>query len=157
MRHFIKLFLLALAFLSSQAWGNPVDAMKTLTQIAPTKQWNAQNAIEVDIDCDNQKDYVFLSQADSKVTIGMVMGRDLNKAYLSEITMRDDKKEVCLGTATILAESMDYEPKFVTGKSVEGFKRSQCLAFRLSAGQCESYHFFWNTQHNRPAWWRWSK
>ena len=157
MRTLIKFCLLILAAFSLPAFANPSDAMKTLTQIAPQTQWDAKNAIEVDIDCDQQKDYVFLHQADGKVTIGMVLGKDLNKAYLSKISMVNDKKEACVDAATIQPESLDYNPKFVTGKSVDGFKRSQCFAFRLSSEKCEPYHFYWNTTQDRPAWWRWSK
>lgn len=161
MRHINRLCLFVLAVFWLPAFGNPTDALKTLTQIAPGTKWDAKSAIEVDLDCDNKKDYVFLSQvdgqADGKVTIGMVMGKQPNKAYFSKITMTNDKKAACAGPASIPAESLDYEPKFTTGKSVEGFKRSQCQSFRLESDKCEPYHFYWNTLHDRPAWWRWSK
>ena len=75
MRTLIKLCIPVLAAFWLSASANPTDALKTLSQVAPTTQWDARNAIEVDIDCDNQKDYVFLTQVENKVTIGMVLGK----------------------------------------------------------------------------------
>lgn len=161
MRHISRLCLFILAVFWLPAFASPADALKTLSQIAPITQWDTKSVIEVDIDCDNQKDYIFLSQvtgqADGKVTVGMVLGKHRNKAYFSKISMTNNKKEACTGTANILVESLDYEPKFTTAKSVEGFKRSQCQSFRLESDKCEPYHFYWNTTQDRPAWWRWSK
>lgn len=157
MRHLIKLCLLALTTLSLHAWGNSTDALKTLNLVAPKTAWDAKSVIEIDIDCDNHKDYVFLNQTGEKANLGIVLGKEINKAYLSAITMRNAKKEVCADPAGILPESMDYDPKFVTGKSITGFKRSKCQAFRLTSTKCEPYHFYWNTLQDRPAWWRRSK
>ena len=157
MRTLIKLCIPVLAALWLPASASPAEALKTLSQVAPTTQWDARNAIEVDIDCDNQKDYVFLTQAENKITIGMVLGKQIDKAYFSKINMADDKKAACPSPAALIVESLDYDPKFVTGKSVDGFKRSQCQSFRLESDKCEPYHFYWNTTQDRPAWWRWSK
>ncbi|RJX30994.1 MAG: hypothetical protein C4516_09690 [Oxalobacter sp.] len=158
MRYEIKLCLLALLTLSLPAWSNEKDALKDLNHAAPHVQWEAKGAIEIDIDCDNHKDYVMLKQADGKVSVGMVLGRPNNpKVYVTDIALGNGKNELCIGTASILAESLDYNPKYVTGKAVEGFKRSRCRAFRVASAKCEPFHFYWNTQQNRPAWWRRAK
>ena len=140
---------------SVAASAGQLEALDTLKQVAPTLSWDAKSGTAIDIDCDEHTDYVFLSQAKDKATIGIVLGRSQNpKVYTQAIEMGNGADKLCAGTAKIYAESLDYNPKYVTWKKVKGFKRSTCMAFRLSSEKCKPFHFFWSTETNGPSWWR---
>ena len=158
MRFAKKFCLLALLALSVSAWANEKAAFDTLKQVSPHLPWDAQSALAIDIDCDQHGDYAFLSQGDDKATIGIVLGREKNpKVYTQTIAMGNGANELCPGKASIQVESLDYNPKYVTWKTVKGFTRSTCKAFRLASEKCESFHFFWDADKNAPSWWRRAK
>jgi hypothetical protein len=52
-------------------------------------------------------------------------------------------------------ESLDYDPAENGGGKLDGFERSRTFkGLRLSGGECDDVHLFWNHITKHLNWWR---
>jgi len=62
---------------------------------------------------------------------------------------------ICSEPAKLEIESLDYEPAEDAGGKLEGFDRSRTVkGMRLSGGECDDVHLFWNHITKHLNWWR---
>lgn len=120
-------------------------------------EWDKKSIIEVDINCDGQKDYAILGKSKQGVTIALVVGPVSKKSRIESFEFHVGKQSqdsLCQLPAILKAESLDYDPTEAVGK-LPGFKQSKkCMAFVLADDACDSFHFYWNHQTNALNWWR---
>ena len=81
--------------------------------------------MRIDINCDGSADQLFT-------------GRDKTHFYVA-----------------VERESLNYDPSDELGETPDGFMRSsKCFGLKLVAGECDSFHLFWNHAANALSWWR---
>lgn len=128
------------------------QALQRLQHHAPQPHWQAKSALRVDIDCDGRPDYVFLAQTPRQAVVGIVFGRPGLAPFTQRIAIGDPQQDsLCAGPAEIVSESLrDLPPD-----GAAGFRTSPtCLAFRLTGGECDAFHFYWDAESKRASWWR---
>jgi hypothetical protein len=111
--------------------------------------------LKIDIDSDGKPDYVFLSQDAKSATVGLVMGEKGHGVLVQTFPIGDPSQDsLCAAPAAIAKESLDYDPKDSVG-AIPGFRRTKSgVGFILGGGECDVFHFFWNTSTNKLDWWR---
>ena len=146
---------LALALLSTNVLASEADALKRLQQASPDHIWDSASALRIDIDSDGKPDYVFLSQDSKSATVGLVLGKMGAGVLVQTFPIGDPSQDsLCSAPAGISRESLNYDPTDAVGE-IPGFKRSRTgVAFLLGGGECDVFHFFWNTVTKKLDWWR---
>jgi hypothetical protein len=146
----------SLAF-SGTAW--PIDvgpdaAFVRLSKAHPDVVWT-NSPIRIDIDCDGNADYAFLAQTPSSAFVGLVRGKPKSVvAMLKFEASPGSQGGLYYLPAIIEVESLDYDPTDAVGP-LPGFFRSQsCTGSRISGGECDSFHFYWDKRTSRLSWWR---
>lgn len=149
------LVALALALLTTSVMASESDALKSLQKASPDHIWDRESALKVDIDSDGKPDYVFLSQDSRSATVGLVLGQRGLRVIVQTFPIGDTSQDsLCAAPAGIGKESLDYDPTDAVGP-IAGFRRSRVgTAFILGGGECDVFHFFWNTETNKLDWWR---
>ena len=149
------LFVCALA--SATSYGGQLTtavALEKLIKAYPKTSWSP-TPVRIDIDCDGKPDYAFIAQTTKKVWVGVVRGQE--NAPVSMLSFGESPTSqdgLCYLPAKIEIESLDYDPTDAVGE-LPGFTRSRiCTSFKLSGGECDSFHFFWNKNTNLLEWWR---
>jgi hypothetical protein len=149
------LVALALALLAAGAQATEADALKLLQSASPNRVWDPSSALKIDIDSDGKPDYVFLSQDAKSATVGLVMGQKGHRVLVQTFPIGDPSQDsLCAAPAGIAKESLDYDPTDAVG-AIPGFRRTKSgVGFILGGGECDVFHFFWNTRTNNLDWWR---
>jgi hypothetical protein len=117
-------------------------AFQKLTKAHPKIAWSTP-PVRIDIDCDGKPDYAFIAQTAKSAWVGVVRGRvNTPIAKLSFGESPASQGGLCLLPAKLEIESLDYDPTEAVGE-LPGFTRSRtCKSFRLTGGECDSFHFF---------------
>ena len=149
------LVVLVLALLATNVLASEADALKRLQSASPDHVWDRGRALKIDIDSDGRPDYVFLSQNSQSATIGLVLGKKGLGVLVRTFPIGDPSQDsLCAAPAGIAKESLDYDPYDRVG-AISGFRRSKAgTAFTLGGGECDVFHFFWNSKTNNLDWWR---
>ncbi len=149
------LVTLALALLATSVLASEADALKQLQKASPDHIWDRNSALQIDIDSDGRPDCVFLSQDLKSATVGLVLGQSGHRVLVQTFPIGDPSQDsLYAAPARIGKELLDYDPTDATGP-ISGFMRSKTgTAFILSGGECDVFHFFWNTKTNNLDWWR---
>ena len=134
------------------AQGTP--ALRALTTFGPDVQWEAESEVTADVDCDGRPDQALLGRRDGKVFVGLVVSSKVRPEILAFSVGGGIQDAICAEPAALKVESLDYDPRKSVGR-LDGFRRSKrCKGLRLSGGQCDSIHFFWNHKKDELDWWR---
>jgi hypothetical protein len=149
------LIALVLVLLTTSVLASESDALKRLQRASPNHMWDRSGALTIDIDSDGKPDYVFLSQDSKSATIGLVLGKRGLRVLVRSFPMGDPLQDgLCATPAGIAKESLDYDPTDDVGANA-GFRRSKTgTGFILGGGECDVFHFFWNTKTDNLDWWR---
>jgi len=151
----LRIALLALlvgAVASAQAQGTP--ALQALAAFEPEVRWDETSELTADITCDGRPDHALLGRRDGRVYVGLVVSGRPRPEILSFGVGGGIQDAICAEPAVLSVESLDYDPKKAGGR-LDGFRRSKrCKGLRLSGGQCDSIHFFWNHRTKELDWWR---
>jgi hypothetical protein len=133
---------------------NAALALNRLRQHSPDRAWSP-DALRVDIDGDRLPDFVFIAQDSASVSVAIVLGRKTRQVTIETFAVASsDQNALCAMPASIVSESLDYDPTDAVGV-LSGFVRSKhSTGFILSDGQCDPFHFFWNKTQQRLDWWR---
>jgi len=149
------LVTLALALLATGVHATEADALKLLQRASPNFVWDPSSALKIDIDADGKPDYVFLSQDAKSATVGLVLGKAGRSVLVQTFPIGDPSQDsLCAAPAGIARESLDHDPTDAVG-AIPGFRRTKSgVGFILGGGECDVFHFFWNTKTNKLDWWR---
>ncbi|AIF45961.1 hypothetical protein [Dyella japonica] len=147
--------VLALALLATCVLASESDALTRLQRTSSGHIWDRDSVLKIDIDSDGKPDYVFLSQDSKSASVGLVLGQRGRRVIVHTFPIGDPSQDsLCAAPAGIAKESLDYDPTDEVG-AISGFRRSKAgTAFILGEGECDLFHFFWNTKTNNLDWWR---
>ncbi|MCE9633686.1 MAG: hypothetical protein K8Q92_05830 [Methylophilales bacterium] len=154
MKSYFIVFILLVTGTCTSLHADETKAFNRLTKATPTVAW-PKKAIEIDIDCDGKKDYVFSAQTEKSVSVGVVLGNSKRKPESFTFDVNRDRQDaVCALPVRIEPEAQDFDPTEDIGE-IPGFVRSKtCHAFALVNEECDSFHFYWNHSTKLIEWWR---
>jgi hypothetical protein len=113
-------------------------AEQALQEACPGLTWRHEQSI--DLDCDGRRDEVFTAQDDTQY-------------YVAAVAPRQDS--FCGPPEPLRPESLNQNPREALGATPEGFRRSaRCKGLNLVAGECDSFHLYWNHAAGKLDWWR---
>lgn len=130
----------------------PPSKLKAIRTAAPGVKWDSA-AIAGDFDCDRKTDHAFIGRAEGKVYVGVVFAS--RKPQIMQFGVDPQRQAaICGEPADIAAESLDYDP-FGGLDETSGFRRSRhCSGLRLSGGECDPIHIYWDHKLKQLEWWR---
>jgi len=124
------------------------------TGAVPGVQWDAKSDLRADLDCDGHSDQAFLGRNAGRVYVGVVRAAATKPEILDFAVDAGIQEVICAEPANLVVESLDYDPAEVLGP-IDGFRRSRtCKGLKLSGGECDSVHLFWNHASKSLDWWR---
>ena len=131
-------------------------AEQSLRAARPGLTWRHEQSI--DLDCDGQRDEVFTAKDDSQYYVAAVAPRKAGKPKISVLQFQlsgSSQDSFCGPPEPLQPESLNYDPGEELGATPEGFRRSaRCKGLRLIAGECDSFHLYWNYRADELDWWR---
>jgi hypothetical protein len=146
--------LALIAGASGDALAQETPAFQALAAYEPEVRWDASSELSADINCDGRPDQALLGRREGKVYVGLVVSGRARPEILGFGIGGAVQDTICAEPAVLRVESLDYDPKKAGGR-LDGFRRSKrCKGLRLSGGQCDSIHFFWNHRTKELDWWR---
>jgi hypothetical protein len=125
----------------------------------PHVKWSSERVI-VDVNCDGRPDRVFTGRDAEHYYVAAVMadGTSPRVSYVVFLLRGGSGDAFCGAPERLRTERIDYdieEMQRILGAVPEGFERStRCLGLQLIAGECDSFHLFWNHVANKLAAWR---
>ncbi len=148
------------AFLSLWEHAAPADpvvenARRELKASKPGIRWHP--VLRVDINCDGNTDEIFSGRDAKHYYLAAVLARaSPRKISITGFLLEGDSQDSFCGEPSLVEkESMDYDPSEPIGEVPEGFQRStKCYGLHLVAGECDTFHLFWNHKVNELDWWR---
>ena len=148
----ILLGALALApsgYSSRQGAPTPLQRLSTRE---PSVIWDSL-AIRSDFDADGAIDHAFLGRAHGRVFVGLAMGRANKTEIISFAIAPALQNAICAEPASLILEHLE-SPTDEVGP-LEGFRGSrQSRGLRLSGGECDAIHIYWNHLRHHLSWWR---
>ncbi len=134
------------------AQGTP--ALQALAAYEPEVRWEEASELTGDINCDGRPDQALLGRREGKVYVGLVVSGRARPEILGFGIGGGVQDTICAEPAILRIESLDYDPAKAVGR-IDGFRRSKrCKGLKLSGGQCDSIHIFWNHKTKELDWWR---
>src|SRR5262249_50463778 len=130
-------------------------AEQALRAARPGLTWPHEQSI--DVNCDGRLDEVFTAQDDTRYYVAAVVGRKTGPPKVSVLTFLlegSSQDAFCGPPEPLRPESLNYDPRDIIGVT-PGFRRSaRCKGLRLLAGECDSFHLYWNHVAHELDWWR---
>ena len=156
--------ILSVAIMALVLYAHPVSADDTnrlaahLKRQFPPVTWKAASRLQVDINCDGIPDHVMLGRQGKKVVVAVVTGplTKASRAHVESLFVGTDAQDsLCLPEVRLIIEHQDFDLIQILGGEPPGFRRSKtCKGFKIADDACDSFHFYWNHEANRPQWWR---
>jgi hypothetical protein len=132
------------------------SAEQALRASRPGLAWRHEQSI--DLDCNGGRDEVFTAKDATQYYVAAVMARKAGKPKISVVQFQlsgSSQDSFCGPPEPLRPESLNYNPSEELGATPEGFRRSaRCKGLRLSAGECDSFHLYWNYKAGELGWWR---
>lgn len=130
------------------------DAASALNAVAKTKvAWNFAKAKVADVTCDGKPDRVLFGVSKGKVWMGMLPGGGGKPQTAAFPLHASGQDSFCGVPAGIGIYSLNCNPD-ATGK-LDGCKPIRgCKEFAIDGGECDNFHFYWNSRDRRLDYWR---
>lgn len=131
------------------------QSLETLQSMARTVKWDAASAVSGDFTCDNVPDSVVAGYTKDHVWIGLVSSRGKKKPIVVNFPAGSHANQdaFCASPVKINKERRDCLGEGDT--PLPGCRRAKrCVAFRVYDGECDSFHFYWDDERKRLAYWR---
>jgi hypothetical protein len=110
-------------------------------------------AVRADVNGDGSVDAAYLGRARGRIYVGLVLGGSGIVSILDFAISSGIQDAICSEPATLSIEDLDYPIEEVG--PLEGVRSStNAVGLRLSGGQCDSIHLYWNHDRNQLSWWR---
>ncbi|MDZ4258890.1 MAG: hypothetical protein U0974_14690 [Gemmatimonadales bacterium] len=127
----------------------PLDALHAMS---PQVQWDTV-VVRADVDGDGREDSAYLGRAGGRIYVGVVLAESEIVDVLDFAISGGIQEAICSEPATLGVEDTDY-PLSEIGP-LQGFRPGTgARGLRLTGGECDSIHLFWDHDHARLGWWR---
>lgn len=157
----MKSWIVALVILIAtgcSAAGRPaLAAHEILSRAEPADlTWRASQRI--DLNCDGTDDEVLTAQDEHRFYVGVVLGSPMHRGHYSIVAFAltgEWQESFCGPFQSLTPEPLTSEMADATGEEELGYVPSPgCFGLRLVAGECDSFHLYWNRMSNSLDWWR---
>ena len=134
--------------------------LSPLLSYAQSPKWDSESEVAADINCDGKIDKAKIGYLKSEVVLSVALGGSDNEQSLRFGIGSNAKQNSLCGTSVHLSSEIpprDDEDTFIYGLGVvpEGhIFQEGCSDLRLSSGECDSIHVYWNHTKNQLSWWR---
>jgi hypothetical protein len=112
--------------------------------------------LDLDIDCDGKIDTAKVENTKDKAKVSVTIAKD-SSVHVLEFGLGNPglQSSLCGNMASISKETLDSSVSEAIGEMPEGYKVSeQCHGIRVSGGECDSMHIYWNHEKQTIYWWR---
>jgi len=110
------------------------------------------------VDCDGRRDEVFTAQDATQYYVAAVVARKAGKPKISALQFQlsgSSLDSFCGPPEPLRPESLNMDLREALGAAPGGFRRSaRCKGLHLIAGECDSFHLYWNHVAAELDWWR---
>jgi len=142
---------------SSDATPSPETQARAVVQRLPFNvAWKL--AIAIDVNCDSIRDYVFVAKDHRYYYAAAAVAPFSDSVVATYVTFPlggDSQDALCAEPSELQEEALDADIVDSLGSEPEGWTQSQsCKGLRLEAGDCDSFHLYWNAVQKRIDWWR---
>jgi len=160
MRSVLSILIIVSSFTPAPGQGVPVSerakAEEALRAARPGLSWRHEQSI--DVDCDGQRDEVFTAKDKTHYYVAAVAPRKAGKPKISVVKFQlsgSGQDSFCGPPEPLQPEPLDTDPREELGATPEGFRRSaRCKGLNLAAGECDTFHLYWNHKAGELNWWR---
>src|SRR5688572_26683289 len=137
--------------------GGRATAQQALRAARPGLTW--RHVRTLDINCDGMRDDIFTARDSIHYYVAAVIARGGGAMRASVVQFQlagNSQESFCGRPEPLKTESQDIDfPENVGEPAPQGFRRStRCLGLRLAAGECDSFHLYWNHTSGQLDWWR---
>lgn len=111
----------------------------------------------VDVDCDAAVDEVFTAQDEHRFYVGVVLGsrREDRYSIVAFALTGEWQESFCGPFESLTPEPLSSAMAEATGEEELGYVVSPgCAGLELVAGECDSFHLYWNRMSDSLDWWR---
>lgn len=114
----------------------------------------------LDINCDGADDEVFTARDEQRFYVAAVLGPISDHSQSSIVSFGlsgESQDSFCGDFESLEPELLSTREEMIEmlGEEPVGYRYSEkCHELRLVAGQCDSFHLFWNHTANTLDWWR---
>jgi hypothetical protein len=128
-------------------------ALVILTTLIPLA--TAAEQLNLDMDCDGKIDIVRLENSKDKAKISVTIAKDVSVHELEfGLGSPGLQSSLCGSEASISKEPLSELNSEEIGV-LPGYKASeQCHGIKVSGGDCDSMHVYWNHDKQTIYWWR---
>lgn len=143
------------AIAQSDIGADRATAQQALQAAHPGLTW--RRSLLLDVNCDGVRDEIFTAQDATRYYVAAVIGtRGTTRASVVEFRLSGSSQDSFCGRPEPLnPESQDIDFREALGEPPEGFRRStRCQGLQLMAGECDSFHLYWNHTSGQLDWWR---
>lgn len=115
-------------------------------------------ASNLDLNCDSLRDYVFVAHDRTHYYVAAAVAPFASSpaaTYVRFALGGDSQDALCGEPGELQEEAPDADVVESLGHEPEGWVGSaSCKGLRLAAGDCDSFHLYWNVRHKKLDWWR---
>jgi hypothetical protein len=157
----IRIYLIALAFvIVGNADAKPnAAALKVAEQIAKTRpdvRWDRTTMVSGDFNGDGKRDYAMVGYKGDGIVLAIratsAGDGQLQTQYLQYGIGGNNQAAICEAPAKLQVKKQLCNPM---DEQLPGCKESPTAnSLRLSGGECDAIHLYWNHKENRMGWWR---
>jgi hypothetical protein len=124
--------------------------------------YHYSDSLYADFNCDGDTDLAYGTLQDSTFTVHVVLGPFTDSSKTSDLPICLGKgffqNCLCAMDVTFQAEPLYSDSSFVL-RDLEyipdGYEPSKnCWGLNVDAGECDSFHCYWDHQANELSWWR---
>jgi hypothetical protein len=114
----------------------------------------------VDMNGDGERDEIFIAQDQQRFYVAVVLGpiRKMSVASVISFALEGNSQDTFCGVFESLApESLVTRTELIemSGDEPVGYPfETTATGLRLAAGECDSFHLFWNSADQTLSWWR---
>ena len=114
----------------------------------------------LDVNCDGSRDEVFTATTKERFYVGVVLGPVSNRSEHSIVAFQltgDSQDSFCGEFESLTPEALATRKELIemVGEEPEGYRYSEnCHGLRMLAGECDSFHLYWNHVASELDWWR---
>ncbi len=146
---------LGLAVLLAAEQSPARDGLGRLSAAEPSVRWQEASRVRVDVDCDGKVDDVYLGRQAAKVYVGLLRAAEGPPSVLAFEIGTTAQAGICGEPASIASEALPLPTSAdAPAEAAPGATHPRCRGIRLSGGECDSIHLFWNSKTKRLDWWR---
>lgn len=120
-------------------------------------KWDGKSTVKADINCDGKLDISRIGYLNKDVVVEVKLsGLDEKRTISFGLDSSIHQSSLCGKVAYLAKEVPDNEVfEYGLGKVPEGHNSANgCYDLKLSGGECDSIHVYWNHMKNKLDWWR---